>query len=75
MNLVHQRLALSLVLAAAATNRIFCRELLLFLMAVTCISGVTALNCHLLTGELTLLSGDAGLLVPGSHVVSDTVSY
>ena len=44
-------------------------------MAVTCISGVTALNCHLLTGELTLLSGDAGLLVPGSHVVSDTVSY
>jgi len=55
MNVIRQHLALSLLLAAAATNRLFYRELLLFLTAATCISGVTTLSCRLLTGELTLL--------------------
>jgi len=50
MTTSHQHLALNLIPTLKARDRICCRERLLFLMVVTCISGVITLNCHLLPG-------------------------
>jgi len=47
-----QRLTVSLVQTVTATDRNFSRKLLLFLMAVICVSGVITLNFHLLSGEI-----------------------
>jgi len=58
MKLNRQHPSLSLLPTVTAANRSFYTELLSFLMVVTCISGVTILSCHLLTGEVTLLPDD-----------------
>jgi len=55
MTLNHQHLALSFFPTATATDRNCCRELLSFLMVVTCIFGAITLSCHLLPGEVVFL--------------------